>query len=868
MIKKLLILLAVVLSSAVAHSQIEIYYDDFAKEGDGFIYGVKNYKPGELNISQIDYRNWNLSSLQPDDFDTVRFYNKNRTRHGKYFENCETVKFKGRRSMEYWQADTSGVSCSGLIDDYLGLRAAVVLVFPRNLNLYKFPLKKGNYLKDSLSKKFISSYGLEQFSDSVRIDLDISTTSFFDTTGVIKTPTDTYETLREKNTVYKNIVAYINDHIWGWRPAAHLSRKITTVYYRWFTKNGGIPVVEVEADVNGGVQKIRYQYRQPMTLNIQIQDVSCKGAKNGSLEVTVEGGVPDYKYVWSNGSKKKKVENLPAGEYTVTVTDSKGTVKTQTAIVGEPDYELKVDIDIKNITCYGNHNGKLTAKISGGTEPYYIVWSNDVEAMEIDNLGSGDYGVAVRDAKRCFGIDSVVISQAETPISFFPEVQHAPCKGKNGGKIDFNVKGGAMPYKFFLNGNPSQDTVSNLAAGQYNLKLIDNYGCTAERSVEVREPQRELQVDATVSDVNCKGGANGSIALKVSGGTPTYTFEWSNGETSQNLNSLAQGNYDVKVFDSKLCMLEKNFTINAPKDFLTMTYVKTDVKCSGGSDGKITVSAFGGTPPYNFLWNNHLKTPLAENLSAGDYTVKITDQKNCLVTETIEISQPVSAPEIQAEAINNVCHNGNAGSINVDVDGGQKPYSYSWSNSQTSKSITNLSDGTYKLTVADAVGCTTQKSFNISSPEKPLEANITVENLKCYGGNDGAFKIQATGGVPGYEYLLNDGSENPIQRGYQAGIYSVKITDSKGCQISKNFEIKQPEKITANIKTKNPTPNKPDGTAEIKPTGGESPYKIRWNDGFAEFKRSKMPEGVYNITIIDKNNCQEETEFSLGNVDD
>ncbi len=865
MLRRLIVLATILLTSVVANSQIIIDYDDFAKEGDGFIYGVKNYKTGELNVSQIDYRNWNLTDLTPDDFDTVRFYNKKRTRYGKFFENCETVKFKGRRSMEYWQTDTAGVSCSGLIDDYLGLNASVVLIFPRNLQLYNFPLKKGNYLKDSISKKFLSSYGLTQFADSVRIDLDMTNISYFDTIGTVKTPTDTYQTLREKNTVYKNITAYINDKIWGWRPAPHLSRKITTVYYRWFAKNGGIPIVEIEADNNGVVNKIRYQYRQPMIINIEKKDATCKGAKNGEIKVIVEGGVPDYKYVWDNGAKGKLLENLTAGKYTITVTDSKGTTKSQTVEITEPDYELNLDVSIKNITCYGSHDGKLTAKISGGTEPYYIVWSNDVEAMEINNLGSGDYGVIVRDAKRCFVWDTVTIEQASEPMTFFPTAEPAPCKGKNGGKIDFNVKGGAMPYKLTINDTPSQEIAENLIAGHYQLKAEDKYGCVAERSIEVREPDKELQAIGEVTNVSCKGGNNGAIILKVLGGTPSYTFEWSNDQTSQNINSLPQGNYEVKIYDSKKCTLEKNFVVSAPTEILTLNYVKTDVKCRNASNGKITVSASGGTPPYNYMWSNHIKTPVAENLKAGDYTVKITDQKNCLVTETIEILQPETAPEISAETQNNVCHDGKTAKISSEITGGRKPYSFSWSNGQTTKEIDGISDGTYKLIVTDADGCTDQKSFNITSPDKPLDANITVENLKCYDGNDGSFRIQAVGGVPGYEYLLNDGSSNPIQKGMVAGIYSVRITDKAGCEFTKNFEIKQPDKITADIKTKQPSPNKPDGSAEIKPIGGEQPYKIRWNDGFAEFKRTKMPEGIYNITIIDKNNCQTEQEFTLGN---
>ena len=333
-----------------ANSQaIELDYGDMANIGDGYIYAVKHFKNSEMTVSKLDAMNWDISGLEPESFDTVRFYSKNRSRYGNLFPNAEILKFQTKKNMEFITVDSSKIKMHGIINDYLGLKAAVVLVFPTELALYKFPIKVGNFLNDSISKKFVSSYGLKQYADSVRIDLDMNNYSEFDTSGVIKTPMDTYNTIREKNTVYKKIVAYKNSRLMGWMPAPEFSSKTHQIFYRWFSKKCGIAVMEAEADANGNITTIRYQYRQPMEVNLEKTDVNCKGKNTGSIQVLVSGGTPDYKFRWSNGKRGRKLDSLKAGVYSVEVTDSKGTKITKSIEITEPDEELKLKIQIKTI---------------------------------------------------------------------------------------------------------------------------------------------------------------------------------------------------------------------------------------------------------------------------------------------------------------------------------------------------------------------------------------------------------------------------------------------------------------------------------------------------------------------------------------
>ncbi|MBQ5540408.1 MAG: SprB repeat-containing protein, partial [Bacteroidales bacterium] len=524
------LLLLIILSVSVerAFPQIEIDYSDFANVGDGYVYAVKNFSPGEMTVSKLDSMKWNISSFKPDTYDTVRFYPKHRSRYGNLFPNAEVLKFQTKKNMEFLTIDSSKVKLHGIINDYLGLRAAVVLVFPTELAIYKFPLKKGKVLNDSISKNFVSSYGLKQFADSVRIDLDMSNYSVFDTSGFVKTPTDSYETLREKNTVYKKMVAYKQSHLFGWVPAQEFSSKTKVVYYRWFAKKNGIAVMEAEGDTEGNITAIRYQHRQPMQVSIEKTDVNCKGKNTGSIFVNVSGGTPDYKFVWSHGKKGRKLDSLTAGVYTVEVTDCKGERQTQSVEIKEPESELTLKINYKDITCYGANDAVLKADIKGGTKPYYIVWSDDTEAEEIINKGSGIYGCIVRDAQRCFSWDSVEITQPETSMMFSPRVEHSQCNGQAKGSVFFEVTGGEKPYKYFLNDEQTSETVGELFAGIYQAKVVDRRGCELVRKAEVRQPDKPLEADGEVKNVTCSGGSNGSITLKVSGGTSGYKYFWSN----------------------------------------------------------------------------------------------------------------------------------------------------------------------------------------------------------------------------------------------------------------------------------------------------------------------------------------------------
>ncbi|MBO7567643.1 MAG: SprB repeat-containing protein [Bacteroidales bacterium] len=796
-LRKILALLAAVLVTLTAAAQLDssfiIDFSDMAGAGDGYIYAVKKFNKGELRLGDLDNKNWDLSSYKPDTYDTVRFYNKNRSRYGNLFPNSELVRFQTKKNMEFRTMDSSKVRMQGIINDYLGLKAAVVLVFPTDLVVYKFPIMKGRVTSDSISKKFVSSYGLQQFADSVRIDLDMSNVSVFDTVLTIKTPIDTYTAIREKNVVSKRIVAYKNSHLMGWRPAPEFGSRTKSVYYRWFAKKGGIAVVEVEADALGNVLFVRYQYRQPMEVTLEKEDVKCKGDHTGSINVVVNGGTPDYTYKWSNGKKGKKLDSLAAGTYTVTVTDCKGNTDTKSITIDEPDARLDMHIDYNDIHCYGANDANLRAVISGGTTPYYIVWSDDTEAPELTNRGSGVYGCIVRDANRCFVWDSVEVLSPQIPLTMSPKVDHSICYDQPRGAITFDVNGGDEPYKFWMDDQPVERVVENVRAGIYTMKVADKWGCELVRKAEVKQPSSRIEVEANVHHVKCSGSTTGSIELEVSGGTPGYKFEWSNGEDSKAISGLKPGNYYVTITDANNCGTKQTYTVTAPASILKFTADVTDISCKGGSNGAIKIEAMGGIPPYSLTINNKNKPFVNENLKAGSYNVQVTDNNGCSVIETVLVSEPEEGITIDISAKNSPCKGRNMGSLTAEITNGKPPYKYSWNDGNTSLVRENISAGHYTLSVSDSEGCTMEGQAIVNEPDKALEMTLETTDAAAPESGDATYNIRAYGGVPPYEYQITDRDEiweKPKAYGIKPGKHTATVIDNVGCKVTKEFEIK------------------------------------------------------------------------------
>ncbi len=271
-----------------------------------------------------------------------------------------------------------------------------------------------------------------------------------------------------------------------------------------------------------------------------------------------------------------------------------------------------------------------------------------------------------------------------------------------------------------------------MAAGTYTVTVTDANACTKTLSATITQPSA-LTLSKTQVDVLCNGNSTGSIDLTVSGGTSPYTYAWSNSATTQDISNLVAGTYTVTVTDANACTKTISATIAQPSA-LTLSKTQVNVLCKGNSTGSIDLTVSGGTSPYTYAWSNSATTQDISGLVAGTYTVTVTDANSCTKTISATITEPSAGLALSTTVTNSTCGNSN-GAIDLTTTGGTAPYTYSWTGGVTTEDRSNISAGTYTVTVTDANGCTKTVSATVNNIGGPV-LNMTITNVTCFGGNN------------------------------------------------------------------------------------------------------------------------------------
>lgn len=614
-------------------------------------------------------------------------------------------------------------------------------------------------------------------------------------------------------------------------------------------------------DANGCITQDNVTLTAPngLTISTTQTDVTCSGLCDGTADATVTGGVSPYTYLWSDpfGQTTTTATSLCAGTYTLTVTDANSCIATANVTILEPA-PITATQSSTAATC-GQCDGTGTVTVSGGTAPYSYLWANGETTNNASNLCAGVHFVSVTDANGCMQSFSVPVSNTSGPTSATVSTNDVSCVGVCDGTATLVASGGAAPYTYlWLPGGETTDNISGLCAGTYFVQVSDTNNCTLTETYTISEPS-QIVANEVVINTDC-GLCNGDITLNPSGGSSPYTYLWGGGETTNSLTGLCAGIYTVTITDANNCSETVNITVTNPQNSV-LAVSSTPVTCNGACDGTATVTVTSGNSPYTYLWSDGQTNATATALCPGTYVVIVTDAGGCVSTTQITVTEPsqlaTSLPVVFNVSCNSLCD----GSINIIASGGTLPYSYLWSDAQTTATATGLCAGSYDVTITDANGCSVTLTGIVVTEPAPIVLTTSWTDAQCFGACDGTATVTATGGTPPYTYLWSDGQTTQTATGLCAGTYTVDVTDANGCVETISVTISEPTDIILTTDMQPASCNGVcDGSAWVVATGGTpsviSGYTYSWNPtSQTGDTATALCAGVYIVTVTDSLGC-------------
>ena len=629
-------------------------------------------------------------------------------------------------------------------------------------------------------------------------------------------------------------------------------------------------------DNNGCSLSNSYQVTQPNQMlnnSAVLSNVTCYSGSNGSIDLQAWGGTAPYTYLWTTGSSNQDITGLTVGNYSVTITDNKGCVKSSNYTITQPTI-ITSQMNSTPVTCFGFSNGIASVIATGGTSPYAYNWQNTStvfaqNSATLTNVPASTYTVNITDANGCSISNSTTISQPSV-VSSSLTYTNVNCHGGNDGSINLSVSGGNAPYGYtWVNAANQNIAVTQdllqIPADTFTVTITDANGCVSTMNQVISEPALPLSSTSAVTNVLCFGNSTGSIAINAAGGTIPYTYNWVSGQNTSTISNLSAGTYSFTITDINGCNLSGNLNVTQPNAPLSITNSLVNVTCNGFMNGSINTSVSGGTSPYDFNWSNGIyllayDTEDLTSIPAETYAVLVVDNHGCSITDTFVITQP-TALNNSISGINILCHSDSTGSINLTAFGATPPYSYVWSNGITSEDQSSIPAGTYQVTITDANGCLKSDSIELTEPQFPITYSFTTADVTCRDGSNGSINLTVAGGTPLYTYTWSNASSNALNDSLTAGVYSFLVTDANGCTAADSMTIFQPAALTINESI---TPvtcyGLSDGLIDLSTIGGTPPYQFTWfNSTFALSAQTEdlidFPQDTYQVEIIDSNGC-------------
>jgi hypothetical protein len=425
------------------------------------------------------------------------------------------------------------------------------------------------------------------------------------------------------------------------------------------------------------------------------------------------------------------------------------------------------------------------------------------------------------------------------------------CNGANNGKAEAIASKGTEPYSYLWSNGQTTSSISGLAPGTYSVVITDAAAQTVNLSAEITQPTA-LSLSGSATTTACNA-PTGSISVTVTGGTAPYAYTWNNGRTSQKIDSLSLGLYTVNVTDINGCTASRSFSVYQNTN-LSASLTSNALQCHQEGEGTISTTVSGGTAPYNYSWSNGETTQNLSDLNAGRYDVTITDANGCTTKQATYVTIRTMTASVSAKAP--LCQGDATGSATLSVLNGTAPYTYNWSNGETSSSVNNLSTGWYFVDITDANGCTTKKAVNIPTPT-PLQINYQTSKQSCEADDTSVLvTLSGSGGTMPYTWTV-DGQ--PSATSFEAKAptsFEIVMTDANGCEAFTVANITSPNnQLTPQATISQPNCQSATGSATISATNAAQPISVLWADGNTDITRNNLAPGTYTVLVTDAIGC-------------
>ena len=560
-------------------------------------------------------------------------------------------------------------------------------------------------------------------------------------------------------------------------------------------------------------------------------DVLCRNDSTASIYFQLTGGFISHAGYVLNGADTIfsqtgildtiLIDGLAAGTYDLYVYDSipdglygtYGCLEYRQIVITQPQDVLSTSVSLlSDVECYGDSTGKAIGSVIGGQFPYDIIWDAGTDTTNIiGTLWAGWQGVTFVDANGCIERDSIeIINLHDEIIGNLSVIENASCFGDCDAIASLTTTGGVLQHTYFWDTGQISvnmpDTVFGLCYGGHDVIVEDALGCRKTITYNISQPDELFAQAVMTQPVQCFGFNDGTAFATATGGTPGYSFDWdSYSQIGQNAINLTPGTHIINVIDQEGCTATDTVVITEP-DLLTIDIIDSltvYAYCAGTNSGQLCAVADGGTPNYNYVWNDVLgqTTTCATNLIADNYTVMVMDDRNCIATVSFNLDSITSSMTTDSVdiTVNDVsCFGIYDGSISINnIVGGALPYTYNWTGpgnyTSSLSSLGSLYAGSYAVAIEDSNGCAITVNAEVMQPDQLEYTTYNVAEASCFGSCDGEIWVDVQGGSWPYYYDTDElgvfSLTNTLQLVQDSlihdlctGLHSIYITDANNCE--------------------------------------------------------------------------------------